>query len=123
MTKSGMLLLGLTAIIGGLPPTETVAEAVALIDRQREAARFRGVRPMGASEAPLPADDVLRALEERGLLFEVMAHPDQLEAAAAGLERFDDLVVVVEHTGWPRSAAAEERDLWKAGMDALARLG
>ena len=38
---------GPTAIIGGLPPTETVAEAVALLDRQMAAPRFRGVRPMG----------------------------------------------------------------------------
>lgn len=111
------------AIIGGLPPTDTVAEAVALIDRQMAAARFRGVRPMGVFDGPLPAPDVLRALQERGLIFELMAHPDQLEAAARGLVGVDDLVVVVEHTGWPRSDAAGERALWAAGMAALAGLG
>jgi predicted TIM-barrel fold metal-dependent hydrolase len=111
------------AIVGGLPPTETVAEAVALLDQQMEASRFRGVRPMGAFDGPLPAADVLRALQERGLLFELMAHPDQLQAAAAGLAGFDDLVVVVEHTGWPRSTSEEERALWKVGMQALAALG
>ena len=94
-----------------------------LLDRQMAASRFRGVRPMGAFDGPLPADDVLRALQERGLLFELMAHPDQLQAAAAGLAAFDDLVVVVEHTGWPRSDADEERALWQAGIDALAGLG
>ena len=31
--------------------------------------------------------------------------------------------MVVEHTGWPRSTADEERALWKAGIDALAALG
>jgi len=111
------------AIIGGLPPTETVAEAVALIDRQMAASRFRGVRPMGAFDGPLPAVDVLRALQERSLVFELMAHPDQLLAAAEGLAAIDDLVVVVEHTGWPRSSAEEERALWLAGMSALAGLG
>ena len=40
-----------------------------------------------------------------------------------GSPAFDDLVVVVEHTGWPRSSADEERALWKAGMEALAGLG
>jgi predicted TIM-barrel fold metal-dependent hydrolase len=111
------------AIVGGLPPTETVAEAVALLDQQMAAPRFRGVRPMGAFDGPLPEAEVLRALQERGLVFELMAHPQQLQAAAAGLAGFDDLVVVVEHTGWPRSSTDEERALWEAGMQALAALG
>ena len=111
------------AIIGGIPPTESVAEAVTLIDRQMSAARFRGVRPMGVQAEPLPAGDVLRALQERGLLFELMAHPDQLQATAATLEAFDDLVVVVEHAGWPRSGTDEEFALWKTGIDALAAVG
>lgn len=111
------------AIIGGIPPTDTVAEAIDLIDRQMAATRFRGVRPMGVFDGPLPGDDVLRGLQERGLVFELMCHPDQLQAAASGLEAFGDLTVVVEHTGWPRSGFAEERALWKAGIDALAALG
>jgi predicted TIM-barrel fold metal-dependent hydrolase len=111
------------AIVGGLPPTDSVAEAIELLDRQMSASRFRGVRPMGVTEGPLPADDVLRALQERGLLFELMSHPDQLLSAAAGLAAFDELVVVVEHTGWPRSDSDEERALWKTGMKTLAELG
>lgn len=111
------------AIVGGLPPTATVAEAVALLDQQLAAPRFRGVRPMGAAEGPLPDPAVLGALQERDLLFEVMAHPDQLVAAAKGLAGFDGLTVVIEHTGWPRSTEAEERALWEAGMAALAGLG
>ncbi len=114
---------GPDAIIGGLPPTGTVAEAVELLDRQMSAPRFRGVRPMGALETPLPEAGVLHALQERDLLFELMTHPDQLQAAAAQLAGFDDLIVVVEHTGWPRSSSDEERELWRAGIDALAGLG
>jgi L-fuconolactonase len=110
------------AIVGGITPTESVAEAEQVIDRQMEAARFRGVRPMGSFDGPLPAAGVLRALQERGLLFELMAHPDQLRAAADGLSAFDDLVVVVEHTGWPRSSAEDEVAMWKSGMEALAGL-
>jgi L-fuconolactonase len=114
---------GPDAIIGGLPPADTVAETVELIDRQMAAPRFRGVRPMGAFDGPLPDGDVLRALAERNLVFELMTHPDQLEAAAAQLANFDDLTVVVEHTGWPHSNSDEERVLWQAGIDALACLG
>ena len=111
------------AIVGGIPPAESVAEAIALLDRQMEAPRFRGVRPMGSHDGPLPPIEVLQALQERGLLFELMAHPDQLREAARGLAVVDDLVVVVEHTGWPRSTDPEERALWEEGMAALATLG
>jgi predicted TIM-barrel fold metal-dependent hydrolase len=114
---------GPDAIIGGLPPTETVTEAIGLLDRQMAAARFRGVRPMGAFAGPLPDADVLRALQERSLLFELMTHPDQLQLAAEQLTGFDDLVVVVEHTGWPRSSSEDEHALWRSGIDALAGLG
>jgi len=111
------------AIIGGLPPTDTVAEAIELIDAQMAAPRFRGVRPMGAGMGPLPDAGVLDALRERNLVFELMAHPDQLRGAAEGLAGFDDLIVVVEHTGWPRSNSDEERALWRSGIDALAGVG
>lgn len=114
------------AIVGGIVPTATVAEAHEMLDRQMAAPRLRGVRPMGAWDEPLPPDDVLRAIGERGLLFELMAHPDQLHAAAARLEALvdgDGLGVVVEHTGWPRRADADEFALWKSGMEAMAAAG
>jgi predicted TIM-barrel fold metal-dependent hydrolase len=114
---------GPDAIIGGLPPTASVAEAVELIDRQMTAPRFRGVRPMGANLGPVPDTAVLRALAERDLVFELLAHPDQLTGAAARLAGFDDLTVVIEHAGWPRSDSEEERALWQAGIEALAGLG
>jgi predicted TIM-barrel fold metal-dependent hydrolase len=111
------------AIIGGLPPTDTVAEAIELIDRQMTASRFRGVRPMGPLAEPLPDPAVLHALGERDLVFELMTHPDQLQVAARQLAGFDDLIVVVEHTGWPRSDSEEERALWQTGIEALAGVG
>jgi L-fuconolactonase len=115
------------AIVGGLPSPDSISldEAIELIDRQMAAARFRGLRPMGSSGGPnnLPPPDVLRALQERGLVFDLLAHPDSLLAAARGLEPFADLVVVVEHTGWPLSDSDEERTQWLEGMRALAALG
>jgi L-fuconolactonase len=111
------------AIVGGIPPAESIGEAIAMLDRQMAASRFRGVRPMGAMTGPLPPVEVLEALAERGLVFELMAHPDQLAEAAAGLAGVGSLTVVVEHTGWPRSDSDEERALWRSGMAALADLG
>ena len=114
---------GPDAIIGGLPPTDTVAEAIELIDRQMTASRFRGVRPMGGFDLPVPEPEVLRALRERDLIFELMTRTDRLVAAASRLEEVDGLVVVVEHTGWPRPDSDGERKLWETGIDALAGIG
>lgn len=114
---------GPDAIIGGLPPADSATEAIGFIDRQMEASRFRGVRPMGGLSSAVPDPEVMRALQDRDLLFELMTHPDQLLSAADELTSFDDLTVVVEHTGWPRNDSDEERVLWREGMDALASLG
>lgn len=115
---------GPDAIVGGLPKAETAKEAIAFIDRQMTAPRFRGVRPMvgGVTDA-VPADEILRALQERNLVFELMAHPDQLVPAATRLASFGDLQVVIEHTGWPRSDSDDEWALWHEGIRALAGLG
>jgi L-fuconolactonase len=111
------------AIIGGVSPTGSTAEAIAQIDRQMAAPRFRGVRPMGSFDGPLPSADVLRELQDRELVFELLARPPQLRAAAEGLAGYDSLTVVVEHVGWPRSTDETERALWADGLDALADLG
>ncbi len=79
---------GPDAIVGGLPPAESAAESIGFIDRQMSAARFRGVRPMGGLGVALPEPDVLRALQERNLVFELMTHPDQLRTAAEQLSSF-----------------------------------
>lgn len=111
------------AIVGGLVPGDSAAETIAQLDEQLAAPRFRGVRPMGGAMGLVPDDDVLVALQERGLLFELMAHPHQLVDAARRLESHPDLVVVVEHTGWPRANTGEEKALWLEGITALAGVG
>lgn len=113
----------LAAIVGGLPPTDTVADAIVLLDEQMQASRFRGVRPMSPTAPPVPDDDVLQALAERALVFELMAHPDGLVDAARRFADHADLTVVVEHTGWPRSTEPDERRRWLDGIRALANAG
>ena len=111
------------AIVGGLPPTDSTAEAIELLERQMRASRFRGVRPMGATAALVPPAEVLQFMAERGLVFELMAHPDQFDEAARGLAGIGGLTIVIEHTGWPRSDSAEEFALWQTGIETLAGLG
>ena len=110
------------AIIGGIRSEQTPAEAIALLDEQLGSPRFRGVRTMGFDPGGVPHPDVLGALQERNLVFDVMAHPPELAAAAATLADWGDLTVVIEHTGWPRENTPDEYALWKAGMTALAGL-
>lgn len=110
------------AIVGGIVPQDPIGDTERLLDEQMESPRFRGIRPMGGAMG-VPPPEVLRALAERNLIFELMAHPDALEASAEALADFGDLTVVVEHAGWPRSDEPEERELWEHGITALAALG
>jgi L-fuconolactonase len=112
------------AIIGGVNCSLPVAEAAQQLDDQMVASRFRGIRPMGSLlEGAVPNADILGALLERGLVFDMMAHTEDLEGAAAKLADWGDLTIVIEHSGWPRSNSDEEFKTWQAGMSALASLG
>jgi L-fuconolactonase len=112
------------AIVGGVDANEPVAVAIEQLDRQMVSSRFRGIRPMGSLlEGAVPNSDILGALLERDLVFDMMAHTDELQGATAKLADWGDLTVVIEHTGWPRSNSDDEFKMWKEGMSALASLG
>jgi L-fuconolactonase len=111
------------AIVGGIRSEQSVAKAVALLDDQMESPHFRGVRTMGFVPGAVPDAEILRALQERDLVFDLMSHADELQAAASTLADWGDLTVAVEHTGWPRSNSADEYALWKVGISALAAAG
>ena len=101
-----------------------MAEAIGLIDRQMAAPRFRGVRPMGASGPRVPEAEVLRALQERNLVFELMTHPDRLREAAGGARRLRPISWSSSSTpDGPATNSDEEHVLWRTGIDALAGLG
>jgi predicted TIM-barrel fold metal-dependent hydrolase len=108
-------------LIGGLDPNEGITELERQLDEQITTKRFRGIRIMGEGDRAIPTPAILQALQDRGLIFELMVHPDELSRAAAALDGWE-LPVVVEHTGWPRSNEPAERQLWKAGMASLAGL-
>src|SRR5262249_38795287 len=104
-------------------PSGSTTDTIDYLDQQAAAGttRFRGVRAP-AYDAGVPEPDVLRVLQERNFVLDVMTHPDKLQAAASALQDFPDLTVVVEHTGWPRTSSDEEYQLWQTGMSAFASL-
>ena len=110
------------AIIGGIVPDDPIADTERLLDEQMASSRFRGIRPMGGGFG-VPPDDVLRALAERDLIFELMAHPDVLESSAAALADWGELTVVVEHAGWPRDDAPRSSRCGSAASRPSASLG
>jgi predicted TIM-barrel fold metal-dependent hydrolase len=111
------------AIVGAIVPESPVADTIALLDDQMQSPHFRGVRAMGLVEGGVPEPDVLRALQERNLVLDLMARAPELEYAASALADWGDLTVVVEHTGWPHTGSSEEYAAWKVGLSALAALG
>jgi predicted TIM-barrel fold metal-dependent hydrolase len=108
-------------LIGGLDPHEDIGVLERQLDEQMASERFRGIRIMGEGDLAIPTSAILRALQDRGLVFELMVHPDELARAAAALDGWD-LPVVVEHTGWPRSNDPDEYARWQDGMSVLAGL-
>jgi predicted TIM-barrel fold metal-dependent hydrolase len=110
------------ALVGGVFPDDGLDEIVRKLDVQLASPRFRGIRIMGEGDDAIPTPGLLQALQDRGLVLDLMVHPDQLGDAATALDGWE-LGVVVEHTGWPRSNEPEERDLWRDGMTRLAGLG
>src|SRR5256885_1742987 len=69
-------------LIGGLDPTDDPANLARQLDAQMTAERFRGIRIMGEGEHAFPNPTLLQALQDRGLIFELMVHPDELALAA-----------------------------------------
>ena len=111
------------AIVGSIGPAGSAADTIEYLDQQAAASptRFRGVRAP-AYDAGVPEPDVLRVLQERNFVLDVMTHPDKLQEAASALADFPDLTIVVEHTGWPTTNSDDEYQLWQTGMAAFASL-
>ena len=111
------------AIVGSVGHAGSTADTIEYLDQQAAASpnRFRGVRAP-AYDAGVPESEVLRVLQERNFVLDVMTHPDKLKEAASALADCPDLTIVVEHTGWPRTNSDEEYELWQSGMAAFASL-
>lgn len=116
--------LGLpAATIGALEADQSRAAMEADLDAQAESPRFRGIRVLtGLDPEGGAATDLCAALDERGLVFDLVAHPHNAAAFATLLEDWPDLRVVLEHAGWPTAVDAAGLAAWREGIDRLAAL-
>ncbi len=116
--------LGLPAVtIGALDPGLSRAEMEADLDGQAVSGRFRGIRVLaGIDPESESAADLCALLDERGLVFDLVAHPANIGAHLPLLRRHPGLAVVLEHSGWPE--ATDEGGLlqWREAIGALAEL-
>lgn len=115
----------LAAIVGGIDPTLPSAEWKAAFEAQAKAERFRGVRILaGLDHGSATADEVMRALADRGCVYDLVSHHETMAIAARLAERHPDVPFVLEHAGWPqRPDDAADVAAWRAGIDALASVG
>ncbi|WP_055750380.1 amidohydrolase [Frankia sp. AvcI1] len=112
------------AIIGGVDGRDGAAGIVAQLDAQAGAPGFRGVRASAGLDLDTDTGHtLLGALQDRGLVYDLVVHPDGMRAAAAALAAFPDLTVVVEHAGWPLAEDLEHAAAWRDGLARLAALG
>ncbi len=116
--------LGLpAAAIGAVEATQSRAQLEADLDAQGESPRFRGARVLaGLDPASAAAADLCTLLDERGLVFDLVAQPAAIPAFRALLDRFPDLQVVLEHAGWPEGTGSEDAARWRAAIAGLAEL-
>lgn len=108
-------------VVATVDPTLDRDGIVADLEEQAASERFRGARvlydfePDGAA-----ADTVLRWLDERGLVFDLVCSPASIPGWLETLARFPDLQVVLEHTGWPSGTDEAAREEWAEAITRFA---
>jgi L-fuconolactonase len=100
-------------------------EAGAQLDEFKENPKFRGVRHLIQDEEDsnfLLRDDFCRGVREaadRGLTYDILVYPKQLDAAIQFADRFEDAPLVLDHLAKPY-IAKKELEPWATKIKALA---
>jgi predicted TIM-barrel fold metal-dependent hydrolase len=111
------------AFIGTVDSTWPLTEIEAALDHEMANPAYRGLRVLtGLDYASASADALLSMLSVRGLVYDAVASPGGIRAAATGLARHPTLTVVLEHAGWPRGTSLQHFAEWQAEMADFAAL-
>ena len=79
------------AIVGGIVPDDPVADAIAAARRPDGVVPLSGGSLDGRGPRRRAEREILGALQDRGLVFDLMVHADELRGAAAKLAEWGDL--------------------------------
>ena len=111
----------LAGVIGTVDLQQDIAGVLADLKDQARHPLFRGIRNMQIPDLRSPVfDAALGWLAEQGFVYDFLVHPATMSESAAAIRRHPDLVVVIEHVGWPTSTDHTEHTLWLDGMRELA---
>jgi L-fuconolactonase len=111
------------ALIGTLDATLPRSEIEAILDHESANPAYRGLRVLsGLDYESAAAEALLPMLSSRKLVYDAVASPGTIRAAAQGLARHPDLTVVLEHTGWPRGTSSDHFAEWRAELADFAAL-
>ncbi|PBC43112.1 hypothetical protein CJ178_17335 [Rhodococcus sp. ACPA4] len=107
--------------IGTIDPALPESEIIADLEHQARSDRFRGVRVLyDFHPDSTAAHTVLQWLNDRNYVFDLVTQPSGMSAWLKTLERYPDVVVVLEHCGWPSSTTNADRDQWEVAIRACA---
>lgn len=104
--------------IGSVDPTMTAPEIIADLDAQRSMnPNFAGVHVIYDFAADsAAATTTLSWLNEHRLVFDLVTDPYEMNEWIRALERFPDLTVALEHTGFPSAPDADAHSDWQAAI-------
>jgi L-fuconolactonase len=113
------------ALVGGFDPDASIEVIRAELDEQAASPLLAGVRTMVPIDwSSAHAGQILDAVAERGLVFDVVAHPDRMVEVAERLAERPTGTYVLEHTGWPlRADDPDHTAQWRDGMARIAASG
>ena len=105
------------AIIGCVDLSQSRAEIEASLQREMKNPAYRGLRLLGGADyAARHTHDLLGFMARNKLVYDCVANPGGIATAAKGIARHPDLVVVLEHTGWPTALDDDHHKLWASEM-------
>jgi L-fuconolactonase len=111
------------ALIGTVDSTLPLSEIEATLDHESANPAYRGLRVLtGLDYESATANALLSVLSNRKLVYDAVASPGRIRAAAKGLARHPELTVVLEHAGWPRGTTASQFAEWRAEIADFAAL-
>lgn len=112
------------AIVGTLDPAAPLDAIEGSLDAQMEGGRLRGVRMLGGIDPETETGRVVMSLlGERGLSVDAVAHPGGGIEDVAGLaQKYPDVPIIIEHTGWPIADTPEHFAAWRDEMSSLAKV-